>query len=193
MNNPQVSNENDYKVVVFHNTTDFAFTPEMGCMYNSRPISGISGQPGVAAGEKVTLPYHIGNQLAINLAKETMLRGSNNEPQKDAQGNPMIKSIWDTAQLENLKNSYLTDLYTQERPIAMSETDKLIAQVAELNKMVGTLMNNSKEESKEESTESSESTPTAFQDKAEVIAELKKRGITFDARSNKAALEKLLV
>ena len=42
-NNNVVSNPNDFKVVEFINSTDFNFTPEMGCMYDGRPIFGISG------------------------------------------------------------------------------------------------------------------------------------------------------
>lgn len=185
MNNPIVSNPKDYQVVVFHNSTDFAFTPEMGCMYDSRPISGISGAPGVNSGESMTLPYHIGHQLAINLAKIVMTRRAPENPEKDSMGNPMVAAIWDTTKLESLKNSYLTEMYTEDKPVAMSETDKLMAKVEEYKKMVDTLVAGN-------SVAPATDQVVGYQDKAEVIGELEKRGITHDKRSNKATLEQLL-
>src|SRR3989338_6068255 len=77
------TNPNDYKVVTFTNKTSFAFTPELGCMYDSLPIFGKSGAS-VEPCESVVLPYHIGNLLAKNLAKAVMNR---NAPE-DAKGIP---------------------------------------------------------------------------------------------------------
>lgn len=192
MNNPIVSNPKDFQVVSFHNSTSFDFTPDMGCMYDSRSINGVQGGPGIKAGETMTLPYHIGHQLAKNLAKMSMVLGSGNKPQTDANGQPIIKSIWDDQELERVKKSFLTDLYTEDKPTAMSETDKLMAKVEEYKKMVDTLIS-----SKSEQTPDSTSVPTAmvsagFQDKAEVIAELEKRNVVHDKRKSKAELEKLL-
>src|SRR3990167_8638440 len=83
------TNPNDYKVVTFTNKTSFAFTPELGCMYDSLPIFGKSGAS-VEPGESVVLPYHIGNLLAKNLAKAVMNR---NAPE-DAKGIPTGVSLW---------------------------------------------------------------------------------------------------
>lgn len=196
--NPQVSNPNDLKVVEFTNPTDFTFTPEMGCMFDGRPIFGITGAPGVNAGESLKLPYHVGHRLATNLAKAVLTRQA---PSVDQTGIPTGVPLWDSAKLEKMKNSYITELYVEAKPIAVSETDRLMAKVEEYKKMVDTLMASKSEKAHEVSPEikaeqvvipKDENSPKVYQDKAEVINELKKKGITFDARASKVNLEKLL-
>lgn len=196
--NPQVSNPNDLKVVEFTNPTDFTFTPEMGCMFDGRPIFGITGAPGINAGESLKLPYHVGHRLAVNLAKAVLMRQA---PSVDPAGIPTGVPLWDTVKLEKMKNSYITELYSEQKPIALSETDRLMAKVEEYKKMVDSLIA-SKGENKSQETSNTipesttipktEGSSNIFQDKAEVIAELKKRNITFDARASKVNLEKLL-
>lgn len=185
MNTP-VSNPNDFKVVEFMNSCDFDFTPDMGCMYDSRPIFGVSGFAGIKAGERISLPYHIGQQLAMNLAKQSLVRNAPPHDPKDI--NPVGKPLWSDESIEALKNSFITELYTNERPVAMSETDKLIAQVAELNKLVRENLPQINQPADVQAT----SDGSVYKDKAEVIAELTKRGITFNARDSKAKLEQLL-
>lgn len=191
MDNPKVSNPNDFKVVSFHNAEEFGFTPEMGCMYDGRGINGKNGSPGIDAGETVILPYHIGQQLALNLAKIAMTRRA---PDVDPAGIPTGVPLWDEPKLKALKNTYLTDLYTEDRPVALSETDKLMAKVEEYKAMVDKLLPKT-ENTVAETSDTSISSPTTltvFNDKQEVIAELEKRGIVHDKRKNKAELEKLL-
>lgn len=190
MNN--VSNPNDFKVVHFTNKTDFDFTPEMGCMYDSRPISGVSGKAGVIAGESMTLPYHVGHRLATNLAKVVRTRSA---PTTDPAGIPTGVVLWTDADIETLKNSYLTELYSESRPTAQTETDRLLEQVEQLKKFVVEKLGVTDPVPQVESTVESEvkvPVSAAYQDKAEVIAELEKRGIAHDKRQNKANLEKLL-
>lgn len=186
MINQPISNPNDFKVVEFHNSTDFDFTPEMGSMYDSRPIFGISGFAGIKAGERISLPYHVGHQLAVNLAKQSMLRVAPPHDPKDA--NPTGTSLWNEERLEKIKNSFLVELYTNEKPVAISETDRLMQQVEELKKLVNDNLPNVGKASAAMPEESS----SEYKDKAEVIAELTKRGIKFDARAAKAKLEQLL-
>lgn len=173
MDNNKIQNPNDFKVVEFHNSTNFDFTPELGAMYDSRPFF-------VGSGEKKQYPYHVGHLLARNLAKAVLMKGA---PEHNPNAiNPVGTPLWGDDALANLKNSFLRELYVEENPVTMSETDKLMAKVAELERLF-------KEKSPKEETTS----PTSFQDKAEVIAELEKRGITHDKRSTKATLETLLV
>lgn len=194
MNNPIVSNPNDFKVVEFHNSTDFDFTPEMGCMYDSRPIFGISGRPGIAAGERMSLPYHIGHRLAMNLAKQTMIKRA---PAIDPKDNPTGSVLWNDDSIKALKDTFITELYTEDKPIGMSETDVLMKKVEELKKFVQENIP-AKPSFAETPTDTSESVTkttqegSIYKDKAEVIAELTKRGIQFNARDSKATLEKLL-
>lgn len=188
--NPIVSNPNDLKVVEFTNPTDFTFTPEMGCMFDGRPIFGITGAPGINSGESMKLPYHVGQRLAVNLAKAVLTRQA---PAVDPAGIPTDVPLWSTEKLEQMKNSYITELYSEQRPIAMTETDRLMAKVEEYKKMVENLLSSKTDEKKVlNNPENSNNSPKTYQDKAEVIAELKKKNITFDSRASKVNLEKLL-
>lgn len=187
MVNQPISNQDDFRVVELLNSTDFDFTPEMGCMYDSRPIFGISGFAGIKAGEKISLPFHIGKQLAKNLAKAALIRNAPVADPKD--NNPVGAPLWNDEKLEALTRSFLTDLYTNEKPVAMSETDRLIKQVEELNKLVRDNLPNVAATEPEAGTEEAGS---VYKDKAEVIAELAKRGITHNPRDSKVKLEKLL-
>lgn len=195
--NPVVSNPNDFKVVSFHNSTTFGFTPEMGCMYDGRGINGKNGSPGIDAGETIVLPYHIGHRLAVNLAKRVL--NTTQAATVDAQGVPTGVPIWNPEKLENLKNTFLTELYSEDKPLAQSETDKLMAKVEEYKKMVDKLIPLVESKSEIPATtpvvigSSADIKSNIYQDKQEVITELTKRGIKFDARSNKSNLEKLLV
>lgn len=196
--NEQVQNPNDYKVVSFHNSTVFGFTSDMGCMYDGRAINGKNGLPGIEAGETIILPYHIGNRLAVNLAKRVL----NTSPAAtvDKAGIPTGEPIWSESRLQELAKSYITELYSEEKPLAQSETDKLMAKVEEYKALVDKLLadkgadlpgeGKTAEEVKQETTTDGSK---VFQDKQEVIAELEKRGIAHDKRKNKAELEKLLV
>lgn len=188
MATPETSNPNDFKVVTFFNKTDFDFTPEMGATYDGRPIFGISGEPVIKAGESIVLPYHIGNLLARNLAKCVMVR----QAPQDAPGIPTGQTLWTDTTLAALKATFLTSLYDDVKPVAMSETDRLMAKVEELRKFVETNVGK-KDEVEPSVTSVPTDTPTGqYADKADVIAELTKRGVKFDARQNKANLEKLL-
>lgn len=198
MLNTVQTNPNDHKVVSFHNSTEFGFTPEMGCMYDGRAINGKNGSPGIDAGETMILPYHIAHQLALNLAKFAIVKTA---PSVDPAGIPTGVPLWDSTRLDSLKMSYLKDLYTEEKPVAMSETDKLMAKVEEYKAMVEKLLPKTEipEQPPQDNAhviEGAEQFPApdniVYQDKKEVIDELTKRDIKFDARKNKADLEKLL-
>lgn len=202
MANQPVSNPNDYKVVEFRNSTDFTFTPEMGCMYDGRPIFGITGAPGVNAGESLTLPYHIGYRLAENLAKMVQLRRA---PATDPAGIPTGVPLWSIENLDVLKSSFIKELYSEDKPAMVSETDKLMAKVEEYKRMVDTLISSKSGgvQLAEDFTNDpqlpvipgvagSVTVPQVYQDKQEVIAELEKRSIQHDKRKNKVDLEKLL-
>lgn len=222
MLNPIVSDPNDFKVVDFTNKTDFTFTPEMGCMFDGRPIFGITGAPGINAGESMKLPYHVGQRLAVNLAKVAMTRQA---PAVDQAGIPTGVPLWDTDKLMVLKNSYLTDLYTEQKPIAQTEVEKLMAKVEELNRVVQSLAGNAAAPTQvvaepvvilpvEPVTPAPVDVPLAdlsvvtdiggntapdalelpkiYQDKKEVIDELDRRKIKHDRRKSKEFLEKLL-
>lgn len=209
-NTAQQNIANDYKVVSFRNSQSFDFTPEMGCMYDGRPVTGSTGKPGIAAGETKMLPYHVGWRLAANLAKQVLLRNAGGKPEVDAQGNPMVKSIWDEEALDRLKASFIEEMYSEDKPAAQTETDKLFARIAALEALVGS--DTPKEPDPvvapvaapvvEEAIAglqanavvppSTENPTAGFKDKQEVIAELEKRKIPHDRRASKEKLEALL-
>ena len=196
MQNATVSSPNDFKVVSFTNKTDFDFTPEMGCMYDSRPISGISGSLGIKAGESMTLPYHIGHRLATNLAKVAQIRKA---PIVDEANNPVGKPLWNEEALESIKNSFLTELYSEQKPVQQTETDRLFALVEQYKTLSETLLKNSGSPVQDSAVEApvvdtkGDTAKIVFADKQDVMTELDKRRVKYDKRASKANLEKLLV
>lgn len=192
-----VSNNKDQVVVSFHNTTDFDFTPEMGCMYDGRAINGISGTPGIVAGEKKLLPYHIGVVLARNLAKRVF--NTSIAATVDQSGIPTGVAVWNPDKLHDLAVTYITEEYSDIKPIAMTETEKLMAKVAELERFMKEKLSSDDlpAETKTEaviveSKVDETTTPKVFLDKQEVIVELEKRNIAHDKRKKKDELERLL-
>jgi len=196
MSEPTTSNTNDHKVVTFTNKTDFAFTPELGCMYDSNPIFGKSGAS-VEPGESVILPFHIGNLLAKNLAKRAMMVAA----PVDAAGIPTGEPVWSEDSLAAKQASYIVDMYEEEKGTKKSETELLMEKVEEYKALVDKVVPKSEREEAEKDKETTdetpeqpnEKTPGVYQDKADVIAALEKAEIKFDARKSKADLEKLLV
>ena len=196
MSEPTTSNTNDHKVVTFTNKTDFAFTPELGCMYDSNPIFGKSGAS-VEPGESVILPFHIGNLLAKNLAKRAMMVAA----PVDAAGIPTGEPVWSEDSLAAKQASYIVDMYEEEKGTKKSETELLMEKVEEYKALVDKVVPKSEREEPEKEAETTDETtekddsekPVVYQDKADVLAELEKRGIVHDKRKGKTELEKLLV
>jgi hypothetical protein len=190
-------NPDDFKVVTFHNKTDFTFTPEMGCMYDGRPVSGRTGAPGIDGGESVVMSYHMGKRLAENLAKIVLLRGSSDTPTLDAQGNPMIKALWSPEKLSELAGTFITEMYSEQKQVAKTDTDRMFERLEEYKELTRRMEVAAAQlgaVSPQPNTEESITTPdvTGYMDKAEIIEELKKRGIAFDARQKRDELAKLL-
>jgi len=198
MNNPIVSDPNDFKVVEFFNSTNFDFTPELGAMYDGRPLF-------VGTGERRQFPYHVGHRLAVNLAKAVLIKGA---PLHDPNAtNPVGTPLWGDEKVKALENSFLKELYTEEKPIAMSQTDLLMAKVEKMQKDFEALQRAKSSDAPKEVVKSIQElvapeltpkpeakveAPKTYLDKSEVIAELTKRNIKFDARQSKVNLEKLL-
>lgn len=189
MVNQPVTNPNDFKVVEFFNSTNFDFTPELGAMYDSRPLF-------VGSGERRQFPYHVGHQLAVNLAKAVLIKGA---PLHDPNANnPVGTPLWGDEKVKALENSFITELYTEDRPVAQSQTDVLMAKVAELERLFNEKQSKIPEGATKEQVKSvqelvaPELSSIGYQDKQEVIAELEKRGIKHDKRQSKETLEKLL-
>ena len=188
------TNPNDFKVVSFHNSETFNFLPEYGCMYNGTAINGNLGGPGIKSGETMIMPYHIAHQLALNLAKYAMNSTASSVPMKDEQGNIMVKAIWNDVELERMKLSYLKELYSEDRPARATESEILLAKMEEFRKLTDERFAalGLAEKPVQETDDSEKETEVTFKDKAEILAELDKRGIKHDKRSSKETLEALL-
>lgn len=193
--NPQTQNPNDLKIVTFHNKTDFGFTPEMGCMYNGVAIHGRLEGPGINGGESLQVPYHVGKQLALNLAKIAILRTA---PRVDPAGSPQGVPLWDDVLLKSMADSYITELYTEEAKKVLTPAEEMMAKIEELKKAgyfeTPTVAASpvSDEPLKAEPVVETTGQTITYQDKAEVMAELDKRGVKHNKRSSKVELEKLL-
>ncbi len=169
---------NDHKVVTFKNISTFEFTPALGAMFNSRPIFGKAKEGCIGIGEELFFPYHVGYRLAVNLAKQMLVR--EDKPVVYGEGDPARSSaLFGEEQISKLLPQILVGEYQEEKPIKESETDILMKKFEELNKTV-------------ESLKSGSVSSVGYQDKQEVIAELEKRGVVHDKRKSKAELEKLL-
>jgi hypothetical protein len=162
-------NPNEYKVLKFTNIADFDFTSAMGCMFNGNPDF-------IKAGESKLLPFAIGDIYATNLAKQIFLRRYESSGSSAKGHSEPVRAIMSDDDINAIKAQIITEAYAEEKPRVMSKEDAMFARVAELNKV------------SEEPI-----SPKGYMDKGEVMAELEKRGIKFDARQSKANLEKLLV
>ena len=172
------NNEFDFKVVKFKNISDFDFTPALGAMFNSRPIFGKAKENCIAIGEELNFPYHIGRRLAINSAKQILIKKI--PAPEYGKGDPTQSAgAFGDEEINALVAKMFTDEYVEEKPIKESETDILMRKFEELNRKV-------------EEMGGSKVSSDGYKDKAEVLAELEKRGIAHDKRKNKAELEKLL-
>ena len=162
----------DYsRVVTFTNIADFDFTPQLGAMF------GGVGYP-VLTGEVKLYPWDLADHLAGALAKQMFLKKDKSvigtyDPNDTTGG--MGAVLWTDAKIAEVKGKILGEPIIGQKEVVMTEAQKTEAKVKELNEL------------------EPEISATGYKDKAEVIAELQKKGVTFDARRSKSELEKLLV
>lgn len=187
-------NPNLGKVVSFTNITDKDFTHA----YGGQPFS-------VKAGETVPLPYDLGKHLAKHLARRIFLEGDKSasvyDPNDKTGG--VGKPLWNEDMERQMIAKILGQVIQESQPEPKSETELLKEQVADLQKRFGEMFKaptpvasqpQGVSPVSEQPVASSElpSEITTYMDKADVIAQLKEKGITFDARQSKAKLEALL-
>jgi hypothetical protein len=165
-------NENDTKIVRITNITSFDFTPEMGAMYDGRQFP-------LRAGETKLFPLTVGEHLATHLARQILIQKAPVRDAKETDGRGTDRPLWDDGAIAGLKAQIMTEVYEEARTPVQTPADAVVKKVEDLNKVA-------------EGTDTPPVSATGYKDKAEVIAELNKRGIKFDARKSKADLEKLL-
>jgi len=163
----------ELKICTIKNITDFDFTPELGAMFGGRSFF-------VKSGETLTAPEPAAYRLAVNLAKAILVKKTP-VPELGKGDDRSSMGVWGEDDVEKLVAQIMVSTYEEEKPRVLTETDRMAAKIEELNKW---------KESIEKNVDTA--SPKVVSDKAEVIAELEKRGIKFDRRQTKANLEKLL-
>lgn len=183
-------NESDYKIVRVTNISDFDFTGELGARFGGRDFF-------VPAGKSILTPLTIGDHLATHLARQMIIRKAPIRDANQIDGRGSDRPLWDDAKIEELKSKILTHVYDEEKVTPQTEADRLAAKVAELNKVVAeevapTVGGNVDASAIVPDDAETPSSALVYRDKAQVIDELKKKGIAFDARASKTKLEELL-
>ena len=127
----------------------------------------------LSAGESKLLPYDVGDHIATHLARHILL--AKDSPQAGTKADNSASRFMTKEKVEELKAQIISDSYEEEAPVAKTEDELRAEKIAKLNKET-----DSKTASKD------------YKDKGEVMAELDKRGIKYNARLVKAKLVELL-
>lgn len=177
-------NESDYKIVRITNISDFDFTGELGARYGGRDFF-------VPAGGSLLVPLTVGDHLAMHLARQMLIRKAPSRDAGQIDGKGSDRPLWDDAIISELKSKIMVDVYEEEKKNPLSEADRLAAKVAELNKVVASDVGGNADASGLVPVEDNNS-GIVYKDKAQIIGELRKKGVSFDARASKDKLEELL-
>jgi hypothetical protein len=137
----------------------------MGAMYGGRPFP-------LRKGDSLTTSLTVVEHLAKHLARQVLLRGSS--VKDDGSGNG--RALWTPESIAQLAGTYVRKIGTIDKPAELTKEQVMMQNVETISA----------------SDIVDEPLTTGYKDKKEVIAELEKRGIAFDARATKATLEKLL-
>ncbi len=179
--------ENDVKIVRITNIAPFDFTGELGARYGGRDFF-------IPAGESLLTPKTIGEHLAKHLARQILLQKAPVRDASEVDGKGSDRPLWDETKIEELMKQIMVDVFQEEKPRVLSEDERMAAKIAELNKA-----EKENETEKGGNADASSIVPgegtsgdIIYKDKAQVIAELKAKGVQFDARASKAKLEDLL-
>lgn len=192
-----MENPDDNRVVRVTNISNFDFTPEMGARYGGRDFP-------LRAGEDRLYPFPLADHLATHLARQIVLKKAPIRDEKEIDGKGSTIALWDEAGLNALKAKILTDVYTEEKKAPVSQDDLMQQRVADLNASDILPKDESNlTDSPNGALDASAlgipaggpqqgSSDLVYKDKAEVIAELQKRGKIFNPRASKASLETML-
>lgn len=180
-------NDNDLKIVRVTNISNFDFTGELGARYGGRDFV-------ILAGKSLLVPFTLGDHLAKHLAQAILIKGAPVRDASQTDGKGSDRPLWDDASITILKGKIMSEVYEEEAKPALSEPDRMAAKVRELNKVMPPEETNggNTEVSGLVQADDGAGTTVTYKDKADVIAELNKRGVKFDARSSKVTLEGLL-
>lgn len=181
MDNIPMNNPNAGKVVMFTNISDKDFTHAFG------------GQPFfVKAGETVPFPYDLGMHLATHLSRRMFLDGDtspkNYDPSRPDPTQGIGRPLWNETTEREMIDKILGTQYQEELAAPKSEMQILQEQVAALNAKFG----GTKDEVLPPVITPEVEASGSYKDKAQVIAELTKKGVAFNPRLGKDKLIELL-
>lgn len=201
-------NPNENRVAFFTNISDEAFAhPFGGVTYSFEPHEG------------KYLPYPLAEHLAKHLAYSMRLKGDTSarkfNPNDPTGGHGAV--LWNDDEIKQDMTKILSQIYDEQKAKPKTEMELMQEQIDRLNEQIigrPVVAPVAVIESPEASlpavepaiaepavplvtlgdapTEPSLPSAATYKDKAEVIAELKKREIKFDARAKKSELEELL-
>lgn len=181
-------NESDYKIVRITNISDFDFTGELGARFGGRDFF-------VPAGGSILTPQTVGDHLATHLARQILIRKAPIRDAGQVDGKGSDRPLWDDAVIAELKSKIMVEVYEEEKKAPQTEGERMAKKVEELNKVVAPPA-----EEKGGNVDASTIVPVEdaprsaleYRDKAQIIDELRKKGVSFDARAGKDKLEELL-
>lgn len=181
-------NESDYKIVRITNISDFDFTGELGARYGGRDFF-------IPAGGSLLTPLTVGDHLATHLARQILIRKAPTRDAGQIDGKGSDRPLWDDSVISELKAKIMVEVYEEDKKAPLTEAERMAQKVADLNKAVPPepkTTGGNVDASGIVPVEDSANSAIVYKDKAQVIEELKKKGVSFDARASKDKLENLL-
>jgi len=133
----------------------------------------------IPAGKSLLMPKPAAKLLAKHLARQVYIKKAPVYGPSEVDGKGSDRPLWTEENCMKLADSFLSEEYEEEKKLPKTEAEIVKQKIEESNELLP-------------ETTSTETTPGSYMDKAQVIAELQKREIKFDARMNKTALERLL-
>lgn len=178
-----MNEEYDPRIVKVTNISNFTFNGENGARFGGKDFL-------IEAGGSLVAPFVIADHLAKHLAQAMMLKTAPTRTEAEIGGKGSSAPLWDETRLNELKNKIMSGQYTEEKKEAVKSVEqKMVDKIKELNEKI---TDDSEENVNIPLEDVDEAGDVGYKDKAQVIAELKNRGITFDPRAAKATLEGLL-
>lgn len=159
----------------------------------THPFGGVphSFEPG----ESRLLPYPLAEHLARHLFRFMRLHADDSPTKYAKSDQPWNESgapLWSESDEESAIGRILSEVYEEEKAKPKTEMELLNEKIEALNAFVRGVKTEDDDITIVENVPTNPIEPVVYKDKAEVIAELTKRQIAFDARKKKLDLEELL-
>lgn len=177
--------DNEYKIVKITNISNFDFNGEKGARFGGKDFL-------IEAGKFLLVPFHVGEHLAKHLAHAIIISGAPVRTEKELAGKGSLAPLWDEARISSLMSQIMTDAYTEEKEIVKSADERMADRIKSLNETLNDDVEGNVSAADLKIDTSEKEGSIVVKDKAQVIEELKAKGMAFDPRASKASLEQLL-